>query len=70
MSGATGGPDITGGDVEPSEAELRAAWEEQLRILTPADVIVQTAGGWGSSRAPRASATLARCATRSTVRAR
>ncbi len=43
MSGATGGPDITGGDVEPSEAELRAAWEEQLRILTPADVIVQTA---------------------------
>jgi hypothetical protein len=28
---------------EPSEAELRAAWEEQLRLLTPADVIVQTA---------------------------
>jgi hypothetical protein len=28
---------------EPSEAELRAAWEEQLRALTPADVIVQTA---------------------------
>jgi hypothetical protein len=26
---------------EPSEAELRAAWEEQLRRLTPADVIVQ-----------------------------
>jgi hypothetical protein len=26
---------------EPSEAELRAAWEEQLRLLTPADVIVQ-----------------------------
>jgi hypothetical protein len=28
---------------EPSEAELRAAWEEQLRRLTPADVIVQSA---------------------------
>jgi hypothetical protein len=28
---------------EPSEEELRAAWEEQLRQLTPADVIVQTA---------------------------
>ncbi len=28
---------------EPSEAELRAAWEEQLRHVTPADVIVQTA---------------------------
>jgi hypothetical protein len=27
---------------EPSEAELRAAWEEQLRQLTPADVIVQS----------------------------
>jgi len=27
---------------EPSEAELRAAWEEQLRRLTPADVIVQS----------------------------
>jgi hypothetical protein len=26
---------------EPSEAELRAAWEEQLRRLTPGDVIVQ-----------------------------
>src|SRR5665213_3290324 len=26
---------------EPGEAELRAAWEEQLRRLTPADVIVQ-----------------------------
>jgi hypothetical protein len=26
---------------EPSEAEMRAAWEEQLRRLTPADVIVQ-----------------------------
>jgi len=25
----------------PSEAELRAAWEEQLRLLRPADVIVQ-----------------------------
>ncbi|HEY1775730.1 MAG TPA: hypothetical protein VGG41_06175 [Solirubrobacteraceae bacterium] len=30
-----------GGGNEPSEAELRAAWEEQLRRLTPADVIVQ-----------------------------
>jgi len=30
-----------GGGGEPSEAELRAAWEEQLRSLTPADVIVQ-----------------------------
>jgi hypothetical protein len=28
---------------EPSEDELRAAWEEQLRHVTPADVIVQTA---------------------------
>ena len=27
---------------EPTEAELRAAWEEQLRLLTPADLIVQT----------------------------
>jgi hypothetical protein len=27
---------------EPSEEELRAAWEEQLRRLTPADLIVQT----------------------------
>ena len=26
---------------QPSEAELRAAWEEQLRLLQPADVIVQ-----------------------------
>jgi hypothetical protein len=26
----------------PSEEELRAAWEEQLRQLTPADLIVQT----------------------------
>jgi hypothetical protein len=32
-----------GGAGEPSEEELRAAWEEQLRRLTPADVIVQTA---------------------------
>jgi hypothetical protein len=29
------------GGGEPGEAELRAAWEEQLRRLTPADVIVQ-----------------------------
>jgi hypothetical protein len=28
---------------QPSEEELRAAWEEQLRALTPADVIVQAA---------------------------
>jgi len=28
---------------EPTEAELRAAWEEQLRQLTPADLIAQTA---------------------------
>ncbi|HUB76252.1 MAG TPA: hypothetical protein VL977_04300, partial [Solirubrobacteraceae bacterium] len=28
---------------EPSEEELRAAWEEQLRSLTPADLIVQCA---------------------------
>jgi hypothetical protein len=27
---------------QPSEDELRAAWEEQLRRLTPADLIVQT----------------------------
>jgi hypothetical protein len=32
----------TGAD-EPSEAELRAAWEEQLRHVTPADLIVQSA---------------------------
>jgi len=35
--------DLSGRGGEPSEAELRAAWEEQLRALTPADVIVQTA---------------------------
>ncbi|MGD1049612.1 MAG: hypothetical protein ABR947_00915 [Solirubrobacteraceae bacterium] len=34
---------MSGEAQEPSEAELRAAWEEQLRALTPADVIVQTA---------------------------
>ncbi len=34
---------MSSGAGEPSEAELRAAWEEQLRRLTPADVIVQTA---------------------------
>ena len=34
---------MSGPAEEPSEAELRAAWEEQLRVLTPADVIVQTA---------------------------
>src|ERR1700681_4169979 len=34
---------MSSGPVEPSEAELRAAWEEQLRHVTPADVIVQTA---------------------------
>jgi hypothetical protein len=28
---------------EPSDEELRAAWEEQLRSLTPADLIVQCA---------------------------
>jgi len=28
---------------QPGEEELRAAWEEQLRRLTPADVIVQCA---------------------------
>jgi hypothetical protein len=27
---------------EPTDAELRAAWEEQLRVLTAADLIVQT----------------------------
>ena len=32
---------MSAGAGEPSEAELRAAWEEQLRLLTPADVIVQ-----------------------------
>jgi hypothetical protein len=31
------------GEQQPSEAELRAALEEQLRHMTPADVIVQTA---------------------------
>jgi uncharacterized membrane protein YgcG len=34
---------MSGETQEPSEEELRAAWEEQLRALTPADVIVQTA---------------------------
>jgi len=34
---------MSSGPGEPSEAELRAAWEEQLRHVTPADVIVQTA---------------------------
>ena len=34
---------MSSGTGEPSEGELRAAWEEQLRLLTPADVIVQTA---------------------------
>jgi len=34
---------MSAGAGEPSEAELRAAWEEQLRQLTPADVIVQAA---------------------------
>ena len=32
---------MSSGAGEPSEEELRAAWEEQLRRLTPADVIVQ-----------------------------
>ena len=39
MSEAGAGPGGEGR--EPDEAELRAAWEEQLRRLTPADVIVQ-----------------------------
>jgi hypothetical protein len=34
---------MSSGAGEPSEEELRAAWEEQLRHVTPADVIVQTA---------------------------
>ena len=34
---------MSSGPGEPSEAELRAAWEEQLRHVTPADVMVQTA---------------------------
>jgi hypothetical protein len=34
---------MSSGPGEPSEAEMRAAWEEQLRHVTPADVIVQTA---------------------------
>lgn len=33
---------MTGEPDEPTEAELRAAYEEQLRQLTPADLIVQT----------------------------
>jgi hypothetical protein len=41
MSAGPEGPH--GGAEQPSEEELRAAWEEQLRALTPADVIVQTA---------------------------
>jgi len=43
MSGDIEGSNPAGAGGEPSEAELRAAWEEQLRLLTPADVIVQTA---------------------------
>jgi hypothetical protein len=42
-SGGSEDPPRGGAAGEPSEAELRAAWEEQLRLLTPADVIVQTA---------------------------
>jgi hypothetical protein len=41
MSAGSEESNVGGG--EPSEAQLRAAWEEQLRLLTPADVIVQTA---------------------------
>jgi hypothetical protein len=41
MSAGPEGPH--GGGEQPSEEELRAAWEEQLRALTPADVIIQTA---------------------------
>jgi hypothetical protein len=69
MSGEAGGA---------QRGELRAAWEEQLRLLTPADVIVQTAVSLislagrrlGLEPGPRASAISARCATRSTGRAR
>jgi hypothetical protein len=43
MSGGSEDSNITGAGGEPSEEQLRAAWEEQLRLLTPADVIVQTA---------------------------
>ncbi|MGD0387017.1 MAG: hypothetical protein ABSB73_12905 [Solirubrobacteraceae bacterium] len=43
MSAGSEESNISAGGGEPSEAELRAAWEEQLRLLTPADVIVQTA---------------------------
>jgi hypothetical protein len=43
MSADIEGSNVAGAGGEPSEAELRAAWEEQLRLLTPADVIVQTA---------------------------
>jgi hypothetical protein len=32
---------MSGEATEPSDEELRAAWEEQLRLLTPADVIAQ-----------------------------
>jgi hypothetical protein len=42
MSGGIEESNVTPGGGEPSEDELRAAWEEQLRMLTPADVIVQT----------------------------
>ena len=39
----SGEPDAAlAGTGEADEAELRAAWEEQLRSLTPADLIVQT----------------------------
>jgi hypothetical protein len=43
MSAGAEDSSISSTGAEPSEAELRAAWEEQLRRLTPADVIVQTA---------------------------
>ncbi len=43
MSAGPQDSNVSAAGGEPSEAELRAAWEEQLRLLTPADVIVQTA---------------------------
>jgi hypothetical protein len=33
---------MSGESAPPDEEELRRAWEEQLRLLTPADVIVQS----------------------------
>jgi len=76
MSAGSEESNVGGG--EPSEAELRAAWEEQLRLLTPADVIVQTAVSLislagrrlGLEPGTEGERDLGQCETRSTARGR